>query len=406
MTSGALRIVVSGLTVTYPFGGVFWDYFQYVLGLRRLGHEVLYVEDTGRWVYDPVTATFREDAEHNVAVLTEAVRTVAPSLGDRWFVRDSTGRTYGRSWHEVVAFCRSADLFLNISGSSMMREEYFAARAAVYVDSDPMYTQATVAKWTSGDRDPQVAWRMGVLRRHHRFFTFAENIGAPDCRVPSDAIQWLPTRQPIVLDCWMSARVPLASRRRMLTTIASWEPSERGPLIDGVAYHGKSREFERFIELPARSREPLELALSGPAPVERLRQYQWRIADGYVVSRDPLTYRRYLASSLGEWSVAKHAYVASRSGWFSCRTACYLALGVPVVVQDTGFNQAIPTGRGLLTFQTLGEAVVAIEQLASTPGLHSAAALEVAREYFDSDRVLSRLLEQALGARAPRPVGP
>jgi hypothetical protein len=198
MTSGALRIVVSGLTVTYPFGGVFWDYFQYVLGLMRLGHDVLYVEDTGRWVYDPVATTFREGADRNVAVLTEAVRAVAPSLGDRWFVRDSTGRTYGRSWRDVVAFCRSADLFLNISGSSMMREEFFAARTVAYVDSDPMYTQATVASWKSGDPDPQVAWRMGVLRKHQRFFTFAENIGAPGCRVPSDVFQWRPTRQPIV----------------------------------------------------------------------------------------------------------------------------------------------------------------------------------------------------------------
>lgn len=403
MTPGRLRIVVSGLAVTYPFGGVFWDYFQYVTGLRRLGHDVLYVEDTGRWVYDPAVETFVPDAARNVARLGEAIRAVAPEAIDRWFVRDARNREYGRAWPDVAAFCRSADLFLNISGSSMMRDDYFAARTVAYLDSDPMYTQATVARWKAGDVDADVEWRMGVLRKHHVFFTFAENIGAPDCRVPSDVFSWIPTRQPIVLESWRAAGLPLESRRGVLTTIASWEPSERGPVIDGVAYRGKSREFERFIDLPGRSPLPLELALSGPAPSARLRERGWRLTEASAVSGDPRTYRSYLASSWGEWSVAKHAYVASRSGWFSCRTACYLALGVPVVVQDTGFGVVVPTGRGVLTFTTLEEAVAAIHQLAAAPQRHSLDALDIAREYFDSDRVLTDLLRHALGAPVPRP---
>jgi hypothetical protein len=400
--TGRLRIVVSGLAVTYPFGGVFWDYFQYVTGLARLGHDVLYVEDTGRWVYDPAAQTFVPDADRNVARLAGAIRAVAPEAVDRWFVRDATNGEYGRGWSDVAAFCRSADLFLNISGASMMRDDYFAARTVAYLDSDPMYTQATVARWTAGEVDAEVEWRMSVLRKHHVFLTFAENIGAPECRVPSDVFHWIPTRQPVVLDAWRAASLPLQSRRRVLTTIASWEPSERGPVIDGVAYRGKSREFERFIDLPARSPLPLELALSGPAPAARLRERGWRLADAYAVSGDPETYRTYLASSWGEWSVAKHAYVASRSGWFSCRTACYLALGVPVVVQDTGFAAAIPTGRGLLTFTTLEDAAGAIETLAAAPERHSLDALEIAREYFDSDRVLTDLLGHALGTPVPR----
>ena len=402
MSTGRLRIVVSGLAVTYPFGGVFWDYVQYLLGFARLGHDVMYVEDTGRWVYDPHATTFVADAGRNVRTFVEALQAVAPVAADRWFVRDSTDRTYGRAWPDVAAFCRSADLFLNISGASMMRDEYFAARAVAYLDSDPMYTQATVARWKAGDVDADVDWRMAVLRRHHLFFTFAENIGAAECRVPSDVFQWIPTRQPIVLECWQAASLPVKSRRRVLTTIASWEPSERGPVIDGVAYHGKSREFERFIDLPSRSPMPLELALSGPAPFGRLQNRGWRLADAYAVSSDPLTYRAYLASSWAEWSVAKHAYVASRSGWFSCRTACYLALAVPAVVQDTGFGIAIPTGRGVVSFANLEEAVGAIESVVAAPRHHSTSALEIAHEYFDSDRVLTHLLEQALGAPTPR----
>lgn len=393
MSAGRLRIVVSGYAVAYPFGGVFWDYMQYVLGFARLGHDVLYVEDTGRWVYDPVAATFVEDALRNVATFASGVRAVAPEVAERWFVRDAAGRTYGRPWTEVAAFCRSADLFLNLSMTSMIRDEYLAARALACVDSDPMYTQAMPGPWR-----PE---QMEALGRRCVFFTFAENIGAPECRVPSGPFQWIPTRQPVVLDCWRPASLPLASRRRVLTTIASWEPSERGPVVAGVTYGGKSREFERFIDLPSRSRLPIELGLSGPAPLGRLRQHHWRIVDGYAVSRDPATYRQYLASSWGEWSVAKHAYVASRSGWFSCRTACYLALGVPAIVQDTGFDATIPAGRGVLRFATLEQAVEAIEDLVAAPEVHSAAAVDVAREYFDSDRVLSQLIE-ALDAQTAR----
>jgi hypothetical protein len=198
-----------------------------------------------------------------------------------------------------------------------------------------------------------------------------------------------------VLDRFAPESVPIAGRRPVLTTVASWEPTERGPLIKGVEYAGKSREFIRFLDLPARSPLPLEVALSGPAPVERLRAHGWQLVDPYPISKDPWRYRRYLATSLGEWSVAKHAYVASRSGWFSCRSACYLALGVPVIVQDTGFGCAIPTGRGILPFRTPEEAVDAIEQLRADPAAHAEAALAIADEFFDSDRILARLVDQS-----------
>jgi hypothetical protein len=165
--------------------------------------------------------------------------------------------------------------------------------------------------------------------------------------------------------------------------------------VGGATYVGKSREFGRFMALPERSPLPLEVALSGPVPTEEFRAHGWGLVDPQPLSADPWRYRDYLATSLGEWSVAKHAYVASRSGWFSCRSACYLALGVPVVVQDTGFGCAIPTGRGVLPFATMEEALDGIEQVAADPADHARAALDVAREYFDSDRVLTRLIDQA-----------
>jgi hypothetical protein len=390
-----LRIAVTGLAATYPLGGVFWDHLQWVLGFARLGHDVLYVEDTGRWVYDPVAGTFVESGVQNAALLAETLKVLDSGLAERWFYRDGTGQTYGLRWPDVVEFCRTADLFVNVSASCWMRDEYFAARRIVFVDSDPMYTQASVDGYLTKSLDAEATTRVEMLCRHEVFFTFAENIGAPDCRVPTAMFHWIPIRQPIVLDRFEPESVPVAARRRTLTTVASWEPSEEGPVVAGVTYGGKGPEFHRFMDLPARSPLPLELALGGKVPVELLRAHGWRLVDPLTVSRDPWVYRSYLASSLGEWSVAKQAYTASRSGWFSCRSACYLALGVPVVVQDTGFGCAIPTGRGVFAFSTLEEAAAGIERVVAEPDVHAAAALDIAREYFDSTRVLARFIERA-----------
>ena len=391
-----LRIVVTGLAATYPFGGVFWDYMQYVLGLHRLGHDVLYVEDTGKWSYDPVEQTFVGDAKNNAARLDASLAALEPALREHWFFRDGAGTAYGRDWSDVKRFVREADLFLHISASCWMRDEYMACKRLAFIDSDPMYTQGSVPGYLAGTAGDDERDRIDMLRRHDVFFTFAENFGRADCRIPQGVFDWQPTRQPIVLSCFESSRVPWASRRKVLTTVASWEPTERGPTFAGVKYTGKSTEFLRFQDLPSRAALPLEVAMSGPAPYAMLRGKGWHVRDGWEVTGDPWTYRGYLANSLGEWSVAKNAYAAGRTGWFSCRSACYLALGVPVVVQDTGFGRVIPTGEGVLAFDSPDEAVRAIESVAADPERHARAAADIAREYFDADRVLSRLVEEAM----------
>jgi glycosyltransferase involved in cell wall biosynthesis len=392
----SLKIVVTGLAATYPFGGVFWDYIQYVLGFLRMGHDVLYLEDTGKWCYDPIEGTFVERGERNAFYLARNLEALDPGLSERWFYRDATGRCYGRRWEEVKRFCKEADLFLHISASCWMKEEYFEAKKVAFLDSDPMYTQASVPAYVEGKADDGERSRIEMLLRHDVFFTFAENIDSSDCLIPKELFHWIPTRQPIVLECFEKKVLPVAKRRKVLTTVASWEPAEGGPVVRGVHYKGKSAEFEKFMDLPTKSPIPLELAMSGKAPVERFRSKGWIMVDAYSVSSDPWVYRDYLASSFGEWSVAKNAYVVSRSGWFSCRSACYLALGVPVVVQDTGFKGIIPSGKGVLPFSTVDEAAQAIEELARDPESHSRAALEVAMEYFRSEKVLSELLERAL----------
>lgn len=392
-----LRIVVTGLAATYPLGGVFWDYLHYALGFMRLGHEVLYLEDSGKWCYDPEQSTFVESGARNAAYLARELPKLDPALAENWFFRDAAGATWGWSWEKVARFCRSADLFVHISASCDMREEYYKAARVVFIDSDPMYTQGSVPAYVAGNISPEDRARVDMIAAHDVHFTFGENVGARDCLMPRDMFEWIPTRQPIVSECFAGAgaEIPLAARRPMLTTVMSWEPTEKGPVLKGVTYTGKSTEFIRFLEIARRSPLPIEIAISGPAPRERLRAAGWRLIDAYEVSRDPWLYRAYLANSIGEWSVAKNAYVRSRSGWFSCRSACYLALGIPVVVQDTGFGCALPAGEGILAFSTADEALAAIEALASDPARHARAAHEIAHEYFDAAKVLSHLIEQA-----------
>jgi hypothetical protein len=399
-SSSRLRIVTTGLAATYPLGGVFWDYMQYALGFARLGHDVLYLEDSGKWCYDPELATFVESGVRNAAYFAREIPKLDAGLAERWFFRDPAGQTWGWDWRRVVDFCRDADLFVHISASCEMRDEYYAARRLAFIDSDPMFTQASVPAYAAGQLAPDETARRRVemIRGHDVHFTFGENIGAPDCRIPQALFDWIPTRQPIVNECFSGAgiEVPLPERRQVLTTVMSWEPAESGPVVEGVAYAGKSKEFVRFLDLPARAALPLEIAISGKAPREELRAHGWRLIEAPEVSGDPWTYRGYLARSFAEWSVAKNAYVQSRSGWFSCRSACYLSLGVPVVVQDTGFGRAIPSSIGVLKFSTLDEAAVAIEAIASDPQRHGRAGREIAYEYFDAHKVLPRLIEDAL----------
>lgn len=394
MSASSLRIVVSGLAGTYPLGGMFWHYMQFVLGLHRLGHDVLYLEDTARWCYCPKRKTFVESGDRNAEYVGRELARLDSGLGDCWHFRDAAEEIYGRSRQEVAEFCQSADLFLNISASAKMRDEYRACERLAFIDTDPMYTQAAIPDYVSGEINDELRARVETLLRHDVFFTFGENVGNEGCSVPSELVQWIPTRQPIVLECFSDSIVRQVDRRQVLTTVASWDPPQSRTMVRGVPYYGKGVEFERLIDLPQHSSLPLEVALSGEAPVEKLCSKGWNIRDGHEVSLDPWTYRKYVSQSLGEWSIAKHAYVASRSGWFSCRTASYLALGVPAIVQDTAFS--IPTGSGLLSFTTSAEAVVAIDQLASAPAHHASAARELATAYFDSRAVLSRLVDQAM----------
>ena len=380
-----MRIIVTGLVGQYAFGGVAWDYLQYVAGFRQLGHEVFYLEDTEAWPYDPINATISADCSYNVRYLSEVMQRL--DLGNQWIYRNAADGTYhGVSETTAKAFCASADLFVNVSGCGWLRPEYLAIPKKIFIDSDPMFTQIGLALGMQ-----EVINRIGA---HDFHFTFAEHINAPDCRVPHGGLKWIPTRQPVVLD-WFP--VPTTPPRDVFTTVMNWvsyKPSEYA----GETWGQKDIEFRKFLDLPARTPQKFEIAMGRgqgqQRPTELIRHHGWEIIEPDEALPDPWTYRDYLRNSKGEWSVAKEGYRKSRSGWFSCRSACYLALGRPCVLQDTGWSAHYPTGTGLFAFATVDEAQAGITAINADYAKHAAGARAVAEKMFDARQVLGDMLKQ------------
>jgi hypothetical protein len=383
-------VIVTGLVATFPVGGVVWDYMQYLLGFLKLGHDAYYLEDSGNWTFDPVKNTFTDDATANAAYLADCLQRLQPGLEKRFCFRDTHDRHWGLSREELQAVVKRASVFINISTTCQLREEYAKIPVKVLIDSDPLYTQASIPDFISGTAGAKEKDAIEQMLTYDFHFSFGEHIGKPFCKVPSQLFNWRPTRQPTVLDCWGPALPPA---RNVFTTVLSWQPVEKGPVVNGIKYGGKNIEFEKFIDLPQRTSAVLELALGGGKPPrEKLAEKGWRLVDGYAMSSTPWKYREYIQESMAEFSMAKNAYAATRSGWFSCRSACYLAAGRPVVVQDTGFSEFIPTGEGIIAFTTVEEALEGIVKIGADWERHSKAARKLAQDYFDSDKVLGSLM--------------
>jgi hypothetical protein len=386
-----VNAVVTGLIGSYPLAGMTFHYVQYLLGLRSLGWNVFYIEDTGRWVYEPVESTFSDKPDHNVSYLQQAMGRFG--LGDAWCFRDPVGRWHGPLANSLAAQLKGVDLFLNVSGSCWLRPEYRASRNIVYIDTDPGYTQFKVAKACHGEADDDIRYSVERMAEHDFHATFAENIGGEDCAVPTDLFEWIPTRQPISLELW---RVEPRTGPVNFTTVMSWRPYAEPFRYGDRQFWGKEKEFEKVLDLPVATGAHFELASSGEAPEDLLREHGWRIRPAFSVSRSTSAYQRYISSSGGEFTVAKDMYAQTRSGWFSERTACYLASGRPAVVQDTGGRNSSSDGLGLHVFQDSEEAATGIARVMENYQQESRAARAIAEEHFDAQRVLTELL-RALG---------
>jgi hypothetical protein len=392
-----LRIIVGGFLGLLPAGGVTWDYLQYPLGFARLGCDVHYIEDTRLWPVYQKEATAERHCVPNLSHLQEVMD--AFGFAERWAYRDAaSGNCFGMSLEEVHRVCRSADIFLNVSCSTVMRDDYLRIPARVLIDSDPMFTQIQCETETSLTEGGGSLGELLAAHSHH--FTFGENFGAPDCRMPSCGIRWEPTRQPICLSQW-AAIDDWPSRDGLYTTVMNW--SAAAPLeYAGERWGQKNVEFEKILDLP-RDVPDLRLGVAVgqtrgvPFPREEATGCGWTVLDPAVCVPDWRRYRAFIAESRGECSVAKQTYVKACTGWFSCRSACYLAAGRPVVAQDTGWTRFLPHDTGLLAFRDRSEAAEALRRVESDWRVHSRSAREIAAAHFDSNVVLGELLGK-LGA--------
>jgi hypothetical protein len=379
------RVLVFGILFWYPLAGVTYQFLHYLIGLRRLGYDVHYVEDSGRWVYDPRLDDLSPDADGNVDLVAPVLE--AHGFGDRWVFRGNYegGRCYGRTEGELAELYRTADAFLNVTAAQELREEHLAIPRRIYVESDPFPAQVKAA---SGDVSTQ-----RMLAAHDVHFTFGEGVGGRGCTLPTAGVDWLPTRQPVATELWRADGPP----GEAFTTITTWHNKGKDLDWDGERYYWtKDREFRTVLDLPARSGAAFELAVGDdPDAAAVLDAHGWRRRSSLEISRDPEAYRRYIQGSRGEFTVARDQYVRPRTGWFSDRSACYLAAGRPVITQETGFSDVLPTGTGLFGWTTTDDVLAAVEEIAADPDRHSRGAREVAEEYFAADKVVGDLMGRA-----------
>jgi hypothetical protein len=369
-------IVVAGALANKPGnGGAAWTRLSWALGLKRLGCDVYFVEQIGTnartdaavdW-FTHVTGSF--GLSDTSALITEDVDEDGPA-------------PVGLPLKDLVDVAEAADLLVNISGHLTLGALKPRFRARAFIDLDPGYTQYWHAQGLAEDH----------LRDHHAYFTVGENIGKASCAVPMGDIAWEPIRQPVVLDEWPVC----ATHGADFTTVASWRGPYGRVTHDGRTLGLKAHEFRKFVTLPAVTGHAFEIALDAdPADrqdVESLRGHAWRVVDPKSVAADPFAFRRYIQQSAAECSVAQGIYVETRTGWFSDRTVRYLASGKPALVQDTGFSDTYPTGRGLVAFRTLDEAARGADLIMRDYEAHAQAARAIAEDWFDSDKVLTGLL--------------
>lgn len=387
---GRLRIIVLGYIVRGPVGGMAWCDLNYLAGLLDLGHDVYFVEDSGEspWCcYDPSRHTTDADPTYGLAFAANALAAIG--FGSRWAYYDAhRDRWFGPCADRVLELGRTADVLLNLSGVNPLRAWFMTIPVRAFVDKDPVFTQL------KHRHDPSA---MDLARRHTAFFTFAVNLNAHGSELPIDGLTWRATRHPIFLEAWPFQ--PDAHNGRF-TTVMQWN-SYRAAEHQGVRYGMKSDAFEPFLDLPRRVGERLEMAVgSSAAPRARLADHGWIVRDPLEAASLPDEYQQYIRHSKAEFTVAKHGYVVSQCGWFSERSASYLASGRPVVTQETGFSRWLDVEGGVVPFTTLDEAVAAIEDVSADYHRHRRLARDIAVQYFDSRTVLPHLLDRALSTRS------
>lgn len=398
-----LNIVVVGTLASDPYAGMAWMHMQIVVGLQRLGHNVYYFETTSTWPHNPVLGMRVDNANYAVPYLRDVLKKFG--ITRNWAYRCSFSKNkewIGISKATAEDLLANADLVFNISAATRFQEEGLKVGRLVYYGTDPVYHEIHYAQ---GDETV-----ISIVNEHDDVVTYGENIGNPDCPIPPLPLLRAKTRQPVLIDFWKNSVMPV---KQEFTTVGNWKQGGRDLNFNGETYYwSKHHEFLKFIDLPKRTDQSIELAmnLAKPETINHgkgtvvpslglaideytlLTSNGWKLVDGPSFTTNPWSYRDYIINSRGEFTFAKDQNIRLRSGWFSERSACYLAAGRPVITQGTGFGSILPTGEGLFAFNTMEEIIGAFDSINSDYKKHSKAAREIAEEYFKAETVLEKLL--------------
>lgn len=372
------RVAVAGLMGQYPLGGMAWQVLHHVIGLLRLGYDCAYVESSGAPPYSPRLRSVVARPTENLRFLRDTFRRLG--LADRWAYFDSGAqRWHGMSEAKARDWLETADAIFNVCGATRPDSEQKRKGCLVYIETDPILEQV---RYAAGDPATRA-----FLDGHDLLCTYGTNIGKPDCVVPDAGLRWLKTLPPVVVDLWESRPRPAGDWR----TIATYRNRGKDVVIGGETYYwSKHPSWPKVMGLPRRTKERLEVALVSTEPeIERdFRSHGWQLEDPYRISRTAFLYRRYIRGAKAELSVEKDDLVRTKVGWFSDRSVCFLAAGRPCVLQDTGVGARVPTGTGLIEWNTPEEALEGIERVARDYALHARAAREIARAHFEASVLL------------------
>lgn len=380
-----MKIVVGGYIVSYPLGGMTWHHLNYLLGLQELGHELFFLEDGGDWIlpYLPNKQCVEADSTFGRAYLERTFRDFGLSIPWCYYL-GREGQYFGSREREVHDALRDADLMICVSGVTAMRADRPRPKRTLVIDTDPVFTQLRMAE----NQD-----LLGYYKQFDHVATFGRLIGTSDCRLPTHGFDWIPTNQPVTLRHW-----PVAPRASdAFTTVGKWEHGGRAVEFDGRSFlSSKGVEWMRMLDLPRQVPWQMTIGMQAMPAATRTQfeSHGWRFTNPEAATADCRAFGEFVRSSAGEFTVVKQIYSGILSGWFSDRSACYLASGKPVVTQESGFDRWLPTGDGLFSYNSPDEAASALKAIHEDYDEHSRAARAIAERHFDSRRVLADLLER------------
>lgn len=376
-------IVLSSFVIRHPVGGVLSNNLQFLTGLDRLGHDVYLLEKAGyeQSCFDPELRESGDDCSCGFRRMGGLLD--RHGLTGRWGFVSADNRYHGMTRQQVEDVWARTDVYIDRGLHQSWDEEAAEVPIRVLMDPDPGFRQVKLANALERGRN---------VPHYDAYYTYGHNIGTPRSSAPTAGVSWRHLFHPI--DTRLYAPTIPAASNAPCTTVMNWSPLE-SVAYGGLTYGMKDVQFPAFADLPSLAGVPMEVAVEGPnIPADDLRRRGWSVVAALEVASSYDDYHAYVQGSLAEFSVVKEVYSGMTVGWFSDRSAAYLAHGRPVIVQHNGIGHHLPTGEGLFEVHTVNEAADAIDQIRAEPERHALAARRIAEEYLDTGVVLRRFLSE------------